>query len=101
MREEAARLFDAGARVYLSAEIEAQKEAAVRSSILGEVKAAGAFWRQMTIALGTAILAPVIIGGLIAAALTYDRMAPSATDIWHRAEGRQETGPQELPPPAR
>lgn len=81
MREEAARLFDNSARTYLADEIEAQKQQAVRSSILNEVKAAGAFWRQMAVALVTAILAPLIIGGLIAAALTYDRVIPSASEI--------------------
>jgi hypothetical protein len=31
----------------------------------------------------TAILAPLIIGAIIAAALTYDRVIPTATDLSH------------------
>jgi hypothetical protein len=84
MREDAARLFDDAARAYLGEEIEAQKQEAVRTSILSEVKAAGSFWRQLATALITAILAPLIIGGMIAAALTYDHFAPVAGDVARR-----------------
>ena len=98
MREDAARLFDATARKYLAPVIEEQKAEAVRRSILAEVKGAGSVWRQMLIALVTAILAPLIIGGVIASALTYDRMAPTASGIWKSLEGRQEIAPPNVKP---
>jgi hypothetical protein len=84
MREEAARVFDSSARKYLFNDIEAQKQEAVRTSILAEVKAAGSFWRQLATALITAILAPLIIGGVIVAALTYDHFAPLTSDVAKR-----------------
>jgi hypothetical protein len=93
MREKAAQLFDEAARRYLHPEIERQKEAAVRESILSEVRAAGAFWKQLTVALITAVLAPIIIGGVIAAVLTYDRIMPAATDIQNRLRGSQTETP--------
>jgi len=93
MREDAARLFDKAARQYLADEIEQHKRNAVRDSILVEVKSAGAFWKQMAIALVTAILAPLIIGAMIAAALTYDRVAPTATALSQHILGRQSQPP--------
>jgi hypothetical protein len=93
MREEAARVFDSSARKYLFNDIEAQKEEAVRTSILNEVRAASSFWRQLSTALITAILAPLIIGGMIAAALTYDHVAPLAGEVAKRL------GPAATAPP--
>lgn len=80
-REDAARLFDNAARAYMADEIEKTTQEAVRDSILNEVKAAGSWWRQTAIALVTAILAPLIIGSLIVAALWYDELMFTATDI--------------------
>ena len=81
MREEAARLFDEAARTYLSDYIAEEKRLAIERSIVAEVKASGGFWRQMSIALMTAILAPLIIGAMIAAALTYDKLTPTASEV--------------------
>jgi hypothetical protein len=80
-REEAARLFDAGARNYLKDELEVEKRRAVDESILNEVKASGSFWRQIGIALITSILAPLIIGAMIVAALAYERVMITATGV--------------------
>lgn len=84
MREEAARLFDVAAREYLKADIEAEKEKAVNKSILAEVRAAGSVWKQLLIAVFTSILAPLILGGVIVAALTWDRFAPTAAGVAER-----------------
>jgi hypothetical protein len=84
MRHEAAQFFDISARAYLGEEIAAGKEEVLRSSLIREVKAAGSFWKQMTIALATAILAPLIIGGVIAFALTYDRIVPTIGSVSER-----------------
>ena len=94
MREEAARLFDATARRYLAPVMEEQTAKAINESILAEVKSAGSVWRQALIALIMAILAPVIIGGVIAAVLTYDRNAPSATEVLHRLDQPRDRTPQ-------
>ena len=92
-REDAARLFDKAARGYMAEEIERQKQEAVRDSILNEVRAAGSWWRQTAIALVTAILAPLIIGSLIVAALWYDQLMFTATDVVHKLHPPAVTGP--------
>ncbi|WP_375459897.1 hypothetical protein [uncultured Enterovirga sp.] len=81
MRTQAAGFFDAAARSYLADEIEARERLALQDAIVREVKTAGAFWRQFAIALLTSILAPIIIGGVIAAALVYNDRFPSLRDL--------------------
>jgi hypothetical protein len=81
MREEAIQFFDTAARNYLEEEIAGIRDEALRSSVIAEVKAAGGFWRQLAMQVITAILAPLIIGLFILAALTYDREAPTAGGI--------------------
>lgn len=81
MRTQAAGFFDAAARSYLADEIEARERMALQDAIVREVKTAGAFWRQFAIALLTSILAPIIIGGVIAAALVYNDRFPSIRDV--------------------
>lgn len=77
MRLKAARYFDAAAREYMRAEIEQGKKDVLETSIIKEVKAAGSFWRQIGIAILTAVLAPIIIGGIIAAFLAYNEIFPT------------------------
>jgi hypothetical protein len=81
MRNEAAGFFDTAAREYLEDEIEAAKRGVLDAEILKEVKAGGNFWRQIWIALVTAILAPLIIGGRIAAAIAYNDRFPTIDAI--------------------
>ena len=80
-RETAARLFDAAAKVYMTPEIDRQKKDAVDQSILRELKRANVWWKQIGVALITAILAPLIIGAVIVAARSYDLFMPTATDM--------------------
>lgn len=86
MRQEAVQFFDNAARHYLEEEISNGKEEVLRSALIREVKAAGSFWKQLAIALATAILAPLIIGAVIAFALTYDRMAISINSVSGRLQ---------------
>ena len=81
MRSKAAELFDEGARRLLAPEIERQKQAAVDGSILAEVKATSSFWKQIVLSLIASVLAPLIIGGMIVAARSYDIFMPTASGI--------------------
>ena len=65
MKEEAARFFDSAARDYLKDEMEDEKKEAVNQSILSEVKGFTSPWRHLGIALLMAVLAPIILGGII------------------------------------
>ncbi len=96
MRNEAAGFFDTAARAYLSDDIEAAKTEALHSAILTEVRQAGTFWRQFGMALATAILAPLILGGIIALTLLYDQVIPTATDFSKRFQQGTST-PQASP----
>lgn len=97
MRQEAIQFFDNAARRYLDEEIADGKEEVLRSALIREVKAAGSFWKQLAIALVTAILAPLIIGAVIAFALTYDRIAPSINAISGRLQPPIPTDQVEKP----
>ena len=81
MREEAVRFFDSAARVYLADEMEAAKAAVFQDTIIREVKAAGGLWRQLFLALIAAILAPLIIGAIIAVAISYDKFYPTIGSV--------------------
>ncbi|WP_312361876.1 hypothetical protein [Agrobacterium sp.] len=81
MRLRAARYFDAAAREYMLPEIEQGKKNLLEASIIKEVKIAGSFWRQISIAILTAVLAPIIIGGIIAAFLAYNEVFPTFVKV--------------------
>jgi hypothetical protein len=81
MRAKAFEFFDTAARDYLADEIEAARQEALRSAIVTEVKASGGFWRQLSLALITAVLAPIIIGGVIALSLIYNDWFPTVRAI--------------------
>ena len=76
MREEAARLFDSAAHVYLEDEIESDKKAAVDQSILKEIKSFTSPLRHLGIALLMAILAPILLGGVIFLLGVFDSSFP-------------------------
>jgi hypothetical protein len=84
MRDEAVRFFDKAARAYLGDEIEAYKTAVFQDTIVREVKVAGGFWRQLFLALMAAILAPLIIGSIIAIAIVYDKFYPTIGSVSER-----------------
>jgi anti-sigma-K factor RskA len=77
MRIRAASFFDVAARAYMAEEIEQARQDTLKSSVVKEVKAAGNFWRQLFIATVTAIMAPVIIGLIVVAALRSEAFVPS------------------------
>lgn len=99
MRTRAAGFFDVAARSYMAPEIEAAKEEALRQALLREVrgvtevqkselgaavatvKTAGSFWTQLGVALLAAIVAPLIIGGVIVFALAFSDRFPSIREI--------------------
>ncbi|MGX7708864.1 hypothetical protein [Methylobacterium sp. Gmos1] len=77
MRIRAASFFDVAARAYMADEIEQARQDTLKSAVVREVKAAGNFWRQLFIAMVTAIMAPVIIGLIVVAALRSEAFVPS------------------------
>lgn len=86
MRDEAARFFDSAARAYMADEMEAAKRAVFQDAIVREVKAAGGLWRQLFLALVAAILAPLIIGAVIAVAINYDKFYPTIGSVSEHLE---------------
>ena len=87
MREVAARSFHESACTYLKPHIEQQRELAVNSSILEEVAnhntaaivKIGEFtnpWKHALIAFGMALIAPLVLGGIILLASVFDSKFP-------------------------
>lgn len=90
LRTRAATIFDVAAQDYMAPAIEQARQETLQSSVLrevsgateaqkaglaatlAEVQAAGSFRKQFSIALLTAILAPLLIGAIIATALVYN-----------------------------
>lgn len=91
MRSRAIAFFDVAARAYMADDIESAKQEVLRGTVVKEVKAAGNFWRQLFIATATAIIAPVIIGLIVVAALRSEAVIPTITgarDLLQPKEGR-------------
>lgn len=73
MREKAIEFFDDAARNYLEEEIAQAKQEVLESAIVQKVQAASAFWKQLAMALLTAILAPVLLGGILVSILAWQK----------------------------
>lgn len=73
----------------------------VGDEILAQVAVANSFFKQLRLAIATSILTPMIVGGLLATAVFYDRLTP----YWDRFEKKMhemllpkaEAKPPELP----
>lgn len=76
MRTEAADFFDTAAREYLEDEIERQRAEAVENSILAEVRRSTSPLRHIAIALLMAIVAPIILGGIVFFVSLFDKSFP-------------------------
>lgn len=111
-RDSAVRFFDGAARAYLATEIERQKKDAVDQSILNEIRnrdqvifaelrKASVWYKQIGVALVTAILAPLIIGALIVAARAYDLFMPTSTGVSNKLETHSGGGTHQPGPPAK
>ena len=85
MQVAAVNVFDGAARAYLGDELEAAKQEALRSVIVREVKSAGAWYKQLAMALLIAILTPLILGGILAAGYFYS-LIPTPADFAKRFE---------------
>ncbi len=90
MQESAVNVFDGAARAYLADELEAAKQDALRSVIVREVKSAGAWYKQLAMALLMAILTPLILGGILAAGYFYS-LIPTPADFAKRFESSAPT----------
>jgi hypothetical protein len=73
MREKAIDFFDDSARNYLEEEIAQAKQEVLESAIIQKVQSASAFWKQLATALLTAILAPILLGGILASILVRQK----------------------------
>ncbi|MGB8363557.1 MAG: hypothetical protein WCE20_03375 [Rhizomicrobium sp.] len=76
IRNEAAEFFHAAAEEHLADYIEQQKEEAVDNSILSEVEEFTDPWRHAFIALGMAIVAPIVLGLAIFLVSLFDSGFP-------------------------
>lgn len=85
LRRQAVDLFDLAARDYLRDEMEAADERALGSAIVAQVRSAGTFWKQLGLALVTAIVAPILLGGIILGAKYYSSL-PTPADIAAKGE---------------
>jgi len=81
MRNQSGEFFDVSARAYMADDVEAARQQTLQSAIVKEVKAAGSAWRQLVIAMATAIAAPVIIGLIVVAALKSEDIIPTIKGI--------------------
>jgi hypothetical protein len=90
IRERSLNAFDQSARIYLAgsileAEINSQNSSVVNivkqsnATVLAEMRKSGGFWRQVSLALITAIVAPLVLGVSIAAIYNYDKFFPTAS----------------------
>ena len=78
----AVEFFDQAARANLAEDIDWAAADALKSAILTEVKAASAFWKQLAMALVTALLAPIILGGVIFLLLFFSDRMPTASTVF-------------------
>jgi len=83
MRDEAAEFFHASAEDHLEEYIENQKKEAVDSSILSEVRSTmtrvkyfTSPWKHLGIALLMAVIAPVLLGGVLFLLGIFDKSFP-------------------------
>jgi hypothetical protein len=82
MRLKAADLFDRAARAYLAADIEEQKRAAVNASIASTLLSASSWWKQLGIAVVTAVVTPIVLGAAIVSIIHYDEYFPNASSLF-------------------
>ena len=68
----------------MAAVIQQVREDAINSAVVSQVKAVSSVWRQLGIALLTAILAPVLLGAIIVFGLTYEEWFPTIRDFLGR-----------------
>ena len=99
MQDAAVNMFDGAARAYLADEMHAAQQDAFRASIIREVKSAGSFWKQLALALTTAILAPVILGVIIGGTILYEKGMFTASGFSHAFTGSAEPA-QSVPAPS-
>ncbi len=78
MRTEGERFFLEAADAYLEQQLADERRNILRDAIVSEVRAASVWWKQLGMALMTAIVAPLILGGIIYAAGLYSRYVTPA-----------------------
>jgi hypothetical protein len=92
MLGDAAQFFHAAAQTHLTQEIEEQKAEAVEDSILDEIRDFTNPWRHALIALGMAIVAPIILGLFIFLISLVDQGFPV-----HVTFGKERAATQQSP----
>lgn len=99
MRLRAAAFFEAAAQDFMAEDIEAARQETLQGGVLREVRAAvevqnaglartlaevrsaGSFWKQLGLQTLTSIIAPLLVGGVIAAAVVFSDKLPSAQEV--------------------
>lgn len=92
MRRNAESFFLAAADDYLEQQLAEEKQKVLRDAIVSEVKSASDWRKQLGMALLTSILAPLILGGMIGAALLYSKYLTPA-DVANRLQPRAAAEP--------
>lgn len=88
MRIGAQGFFVEAANSFFEDRLEAERAEILRSAVVREVKSASAWWKQLVMALITAIVAPLILGGLLAAGYFWS-LLPSPGDLANRLRPHQ------------
>jgi hypothetical protein len=104
IRGEAADFFHLSAEEHLHDYIEDQKKSAVNASILSEVqttmtrvRAFTSPWKHLGIVLLMAIVAPVILGGVLFLFGVFDKTFPVHVTVTSTAEGSAKIPPAAVP----
>jgi hypothetical protein len=103
MRDEAVDVFDIAARRYMREDIEQAREEGCKESyastiveVKSQIISVGRFRNQLLIALMTAIMTPIILGGSIILLRAFEDYMPK---IFQISGGTQSTNPPAASPP--
>ncbi len=77
MRSGAENVFEQAAYAYFEERLAAEREDILRSVIVAEVRAASVWWKQLAVALLTAIVAPVLLGSIAALCFCSTYLTPA------------------------
>ncbi|MEJ0043109.1 MAG: hypothetical protein WDM81_13265 [Rhizomicrobium sp.] len=97
IRSDAANFFHSAAEEHLREYIEAEKKRAVDESIMGAVKSATSWERHISIALGMAILAPIVLGGIVFLFTYFDHAFPVHVSFGSDQPSTQSSGASNTP----
>lgn len=81
MRSAAIDFFAEAAESYLQDRMKEHKAEIMTSTVISEVKAANVWWKQLSFALITALISPILLGLILVGTGAYARLVPTAQDV--------------------